>query len=863
MNQLCDMKGITREFGVARTLQHNGIAERKNKTLIKVARTMLVASKLPNTFWSEAVNTACYVLNRALVIKPHNKTPYELIRKQTNGIAGTKDNIVAGQAEKKKEHEQEYIMISICTTNPLISQGPKDSAVDARKKATCVDESRVSKNGGHDDLVTRSDSPVSIAGPSFANTASPSPINTARTPACTNAFEEYSFERFYLFKNAFSLPHVPIVTQINDTGIFGNAYDDEAVEEEVDMNNVVSSCTIPDAHLTKFLKDNPKDQVIASIETLVQTRQMTKINKEHDFPDKFYKVEKALYGLHQAPRACQDKYVADILKKFDFSTLKTTSTLMEPNKALVKDVEAEDVDVHLYRSMIGSLMYLTTSRPDITFVVCACTRDLPFDLEAYSNSDYAGASLKRKSTTGEYVTAASYCGQGTGSGSGPRCQVTMLGVQKLKLDGNVKLISEASIRTHLKLEDSDGISTLPDTKIFEQLALMGYASNSDKLTFQKGHFSPQWRFLIHIILHCLSPKKTAWEQFSSNIATAIICMATNRTFNISKMIFEGMGKGSTVPVESHQTPSGDPTISQPRHASPSRVPTSPYDSPLPGGHTPKNDEGSLTLNELTVLCNTLSNKLGVISVAKILADATRVHTYNRRRREVSTGRDGVSTVSGIISTAEETISTTGVSMPVTSSPRATRDKGKAIMIESEPEQTTTKARVKADEELTQKLQAEEREKYSEDDRTKMLVDLINQRMKFFAQQRAEAKRNMPMTQAQQRIYMSNYIKHMGSYTLKQLKKLSFEEIKELFEVTMRWIQDFVPMEKEGDKEVSKLAGAGGSKRYTEEELDQESYKKQKTGEASRSIQEQPVEEEKELSQEDLQDDHSSRARNEC
>ncbi|GJZ64164.1 hypothetical protein Tco_0620585 [Tanacetum coccineum] len=110
------------------------------------------------------------------------------------------------------------------------------------------------------------------------------------------------------------------------------------------------------------------------------------------------------------------------------------------------------------------------------------------------------------------------------------------------IDGQLKTITEASLRRHLKLEDADGISSLPNTKIFEQLALMGYASDSDKLTFQKGHFSPQWRFLIHTILHCLSPKKTAWEQFSSNIATAIICLATNRTFNFSKMIFEGMVK---------------------------------------------------------------------------------------------------------------------------------------------------------------------------------------------------------------------------------------------------------------------------------------------------------------------------------
>ncbi|GKC66423.1 putative ribonuclease H-like domain-containing protein [Tanacetum coccineum] len=134
----------------------------------------------------------------------------------------------------------------------------------------------------------------------------------------------------------------------------------------------------------------------------------------------------------------QDKYVVDILKKFDLPTVKTTSTPIETNKALLKDEEAEDVDVHLYRSMIGSLMYLIASKPDIMFVVCTCARDLPFDLEAFSDSDYAGASLDRKSTTGgcqflgkrliswqckkqtivanstteaEYVAAANCCGQ--------------------------------------------------------------------------------------------------------------------------------------------------------------------------------------------------------------------------------------------------------------------------------------------------------------------------------------------------------------------------------------------------------------------------------------------------------------------
>ncbi|GKB09008.1 ribonuclease H-like domain-containing protein [Tanacetum coccineum] len=79
MNKFYGLKGIKREFSIARTPQQNGVAERKNKILIEAARTMLADSLLPTIFWAKAVNTACYVLNRVLVTKPHNKTPYELI----------------------------------------------------------------------------------------------------------------------------------------------------------------------------------------------------------------------------------------------------------------------------------------------------------------------------------------------------------------------------------------------------------------------------------------------------------------------------------------------------------------------------------------------------------------------------------------------------------------------------------------------------------------------------------------------------------------------------------------------------------------------------------------------------------------
>jgi transposase InsO family protein len=75
LNSFCDSKGITRQFSAARTPHQNGVAERRNRTLIEAARTMLSYSKLPLCFWAEAVNTACYVQNRVLVVKAHGKTP--------------------------------------------------------------------------------------------------------------------------------------------------------------------------------------------------------------------------------------------------------------------------------------------------------------------------------------------------------------------------------------------------------------------------------------------------------------------------------------------------------------------------------------------------------------------------------------------------------------------------------------------------------------------------------------------------------------------------------------------------------------------------------------------------------------------
>nr|GEW64484.1 hypothetical protein [Tanacetum cinerariifolium] len=111
------------------------------------------------------------------------------------------------------------------------------------------------------------------------------------------------------------------------------------------------------------------------------------------------------------------------------------------------------------------------------------------------------------------------------------------------LDGNLITVSESSIRQNLKLNDEAGISSLPDAELFKNLTLMGYnISPNQKFTFQNGQFSHQWKYLIHTIMQCLSPKSTGFNEFSSNNTTALVILATNRVYNFSKMIFDGMVK---------------------------------------------------------------------------------------------------------------------------------------------------------------------------------------------------------------------------------------------------------------------------------------------------------------------------------
>ncbi|GJV74827.1 putative ribonuclease H-like domain-containing protein [Tanacetum coccineum] len=653
MNQFCEMKGIKREFSVARTPQQNGVAKRKNRTLIEAARTMLADSKLLTTFWAKAVNPACYVQNRVLVIKPHNKTPYEfflgrkpalsfmrpfgshvtilntidhldkfygkadegffvgystnnkafkvfnsrtriveenlhvkfsedtpniagsgpiwlfdidaltnsmnykpvVVGNYSNGNACIKACDDTGKTRMEIVPGKDYILLPLWTQDPPFSSSSKDSP-DARFKPSGGEEKKDVEDPGNEDNNAVAENIVyRWANMNNLDTyfqVSPVPtirihkdhpieqiirdLNSApQTRRMTRNLEEHGFLSTTLEQRR---KHNDIQNCLNKKDESGIVIKNKArlvaqgytQEEGIDYDEVFAPVSRIEAIRLFLAYALFKDFVVYQMD-VKSAFLYGKIEKEvyvcrppsfedPDFLDRVYKVEKTLYGLHQAPRdwyktlstylldngfqkgkidktlfikrdksdillvqvyvddiifgstrkkmctefekmmhkkfqmssmgeltfflglqvkqkedgifISQDKYVNEILNKFGFSDVKTARTPMETQKALLKDADGEDVDEHLYRSMIGSLMYLTSSRPDIMFAVCACARfqvnpkvshlhavkrifrylkgqpklglwypkDSPFDLVAYTDSDYAGASLDRKSTTG-------------------------------------------------------------------------------------------------------------------------------------------------------------------------------------------------------------------------------------------------------------------------------------------------------------------------------------------------------------------------------------------------------------------------------------------------------------------------------
>ncbi|GKA04649.1 putative ribonuclease H-like domain-containing protein [Tanacetum coccineum] len=228
---------------------------------------------------------------------------------------------------------------------------------------------------------------------------------------------------------------------LDDYSIFDFTINDEDDGVVADMNNLDTTIQVSPIPTTRIHKDHHLDQLCNAFEKLMHEKfQMSYMGELTFFLG--LQVQQKKDGIFIS----QDKYVGEILKKFGFIEVKTSSTPIETQKPLLKDKDGEEVDVHMYRSIIGSLMYLTSSRPDIMFTVLKSQlklgiwylKDSPFDLVAYTNSDYAGASLDRKSITGgcqflesrliswqckkqtmvansttkaEYMAASSCCGQ--------------------------------------------------------------------------------------------------------------------------------------------------------------------------------------------------------------------------------------------------------------------------------------------------------------------------------------------------------------------------------------------------------------------------------------------------------------------
>ncbi|GJS04270.1 putative ribonuclease H-like domain-containing protein [Tanacetum coccineum] len=465
MNEFCAKKGIKREFSMARTPQQNGVAERKNRTLIEAARTMLADSLLPIPFWAEAVNTVCYVLNRVLVTKPQNKTPYELLIGPIPTLRIHKDHpkdqileILSHHSTRGRREDSKGFFSTTSLEEPkTISQALQDESwVEAmqeellqfklQKVWVLVDLPYGKKEEGidYDEVFA----PVARIGAIRLFLAFASYIGfTVYQMDVQSAFlygtikeEVYVHQPpgfvdpahpnkvYKVIKALYGLHQAPRAWyETLSSFLMENGFRRGTIDKTLFIKKKKSNIMLVQVYVDGIIFGSTKKSMCIEFEECMHKRfQMSSMDKLTFFLG--LQVKQQPDGIFIS----QDKYVADILKKFDFLSIRTATTPIESNKPLVKDEDGVDVDVHVYRSMIGSLMYLTASRPDIMFAVCACARfqvtpkashlnavkrifrylkhqpklglwyprDSPFELEAYSDSDYGGASLDRKSTTG-------------------------------------------------------------------------------------------------------------------------------------------------------------------------------------------------------------------------------------------------------------------------------------------------------------------------------------------------------------------------------------------------------------------------------------------------------------------------------
>nr|GEW01606.1 putative ribonuclease H-like domain-containing protein [Tanacetum cinerariifolium] len=421
-----------------KTPQQNRVAERRNRTLIEAARTMLADAKLPVTFWAEAVNATCYVQNRVLV-NNGNSNP-----------TATSKNPSADQMET----------LTVESAIPTISS-PVPTACSDDSSEPSSDTRHISKG------VTSQDET-----PSLDNISTLS--NRGKAHWHKMVLKNKKDERGIMIRF-----QARLVAQ-------GHTH-----EEGIDYEEVFAPVARIKAirlflayasfmGFTVYQMDVKSAFLYGTINEEVYVMQPPGF-QDPQFPDRVYKVEKVMYGLYQAPRAWYgtlSKYL--LAYGFQRGTIDQTLFIRKHRgDFLLVQVYADDI---IFGSSNECYGYLK-GHPKLGLWYL---KESPFDLVAYSDSDYGGATQDKKSTTGghnvdfhqivDFVKASNI-----------RIKTTNEGTKILAtVNGKPMTISKSSIRRNLKLNDKEGISSLPDAVLFENLALMGYnILPNQKFTFQK------------------------------------------------------------------------------------------------------------------------------------------------------------------------------------------------------------------------------------------------------------------------------------------------------------------------------------------------------------------------------------------
>ncbi|GJW27682.1 putative ribonuclease H-like domain-containing protein [Tanacetum coccineum] len=439
MNEFCAKKGIKREYSIARTPQQNGVAERKNRTLIEAARTMLADSLLPIQFWAEAVNTACYVLNRVLVTKPQMKTPYEILMGRSPNISfmrpfgcpltilNTLDHLGSLLASQKEGLS--------CLGYSSNSNGFRvyNRVKERFKMSSCNTFLRIwrfQKGIGPDwmlifEILTPSMNYIPVRKENYAD-------SKEQGISCDDD-EDLDVQQFIV--------HGPNIHAAQN-----KTSEERTADKEVPLS---SEEQVLHDELMKFGVKAMQERTTSIQATrgffmggMCPTRSMRVLKTKWVFRNK--RENGVLLSRQSTLGAQSDSYMGTSQKKCNDKQLRYEDLLIQTGLQSClgnfMPASSQEHDEISCWSMIGCLMYLTASRPDIMFAVCLCARfqvtpkvshlhavkrifrylkhqpklglwypkDSPFHLEAFSDSDYAGDNHDRRSTSeAEYVAAAS------------------------------------------------------------------------------------------------------------------------------------------------------------------------------------------------------------------------------------------------------------------------------------------------------------------------------------------------------------------------------------------------------------------------------------------------------------------------